>query len=524
MDTNKIRIFDTTLRDGEQSPGAAMTAEQKLQIARALRDLGVDVIEAGFPISSKIQFDGVKEIADVLQKESNQKESPYIVALARCVEKDIDAAYDATKNNDKKAVHIFIATSPIHMEYKLKKTPEEVLATVKKMISYAKNKGFEHIEFSAEDASRSEFDFLVEVFRTAIDNGATTINVPDTVGYAIPHEYGELIGKLKKAIPEFNDKVYLSVHCHNDLGLANANAISAVVNGATQVEVTINGIGERAGNTALEEFVMSLDTRKDLINKTTNINKKLLYPTSKQLIHLTGLVPARNKPIIGENVFIHESGIHQDGMIKNRQTYEIINPEMIGRDSDTLVLGRHSGMNGFKTRLEKLGIKIEPKEKLEEAFQKFSELADTKKEVYDDDLFVILGDIVNDIPEGYSLKYHSIFSEKDFTSTEKVNQSARVELIKGNKKGNVYEAASSSGDGPVDAIFKAITKITKVEPVLKEYIVQAVSSGTDAQGEVKLSLEIKGEVYNGRGSSTDVIEASAKAYLNAINKHLFVKK
>lgn len=498
-----IRIFDTTLRDGEQSPGASMNPQQKLEIARALDRLGVNVIEAGFPISSKAQFEAVKMIADHLS-------GPYIAGLARCVKKDIDAVYEATKDNEKRMLHTFLATSPIHMEYKLKKKPDQVLALIEEMVSYSK-KYFDHIEFSPEDASRTEYDFLVKVINTAIKSGANTINIPDTVGYSLPFEYGELIAKLRKDIPQFGDGVYLSVHCHNDLGLANANAVSAVYNGATQVEVTINGIGERAGNTALEEFVMALKTRNDLMQKTTTINTELIYTTSKLLTHLTGLVPARNKPIIGENVFIHESGIHQDGVIKHPETYEIMKPETIGRDSETLVLGRHSGMHGFKIRLDKLGIVFEDNKQLEEAFERFSELADKKKEVYDDDLFVILGDLIGTIAEGYILVYHNINSGNTIVPT------ATVKIKKG---GSVKEAACT-GDGPVDAIYKAIDQITNVKTKLTEYIVQGVSSGKDAQGEVKLALEIEGGIYNGRGSSTDIVEASAKAYINAVNKYSY---
>lgn len=501
MDT--IRIFDTTLRDGEQSPGASMTPQQKFEIAKALEKIGVDVIEAGFPISSKAQFDAVKMIADQIKK-------PYIAGLARCVKKDVDAVYESTKSSKNRMLHIFIATSPIHMEFKLKKTPAQVLKTVEEMMQYS-SKYFDQIEFSAEDASRSEYKFLVEVVNVAIKNGATSINIPDTVGYAIPEQFGELIAKLKKDILEFSDNVYLSVHCHNDLGLANANAISAVINGATQVEATINGIGERAGNTAMEEFVMALNTRKDFINKKTNIKTELIYPTSKLLTHLTGLVPARNKPIIGDNVFIHESGIHQDGVIKHRQTYEIMKPKDIGRDSETLVLGRHSGMHGFKARLKKLGIDLKNEKDMQTAFERFSKLADRKKEVYDDDLFVILSDMVGKIQKGYSLEYHNINSGNTIIPT------ATIKIKKGEK---MFEAACT-GDGPVDAIFRAIDMITSVNTKLVEYIVQGVSSGKDAQGEVKLALEIKDKIYNGRGSSTDIVEASAKAYLNAVNKLFF---
>jgi len=501
MDT--IRLFDTTLRDGEQSPGASMNPLQKLEIAKALDRLGIDIIEAGFPISSKAQFDSVKMIAEQVTK-------PYIAGLARCVQKDIDAVYESTKASSKRMLHVFLATSPIHMKYKLKKTPDEVLNIIEEMLIYSK-KFFEYIEFSPEDGSRTEYDFLVKVIQTAIKNGANTINIPDTVGYALPGEFGELIAKLKKDIPQFNDGVYLSVHCHNDLGLANANAISAVINGANQVEVTINGIGERAGNTAIEELVMAINTRKDLINKKTNIKTELLYPASKLLTHLTGLVLARNKPIVGENAFIHESGIHQDGVIKHKETYEIMKPEMIGRDSETLVLGRHSGMHGFTTRLEKLGIILHDKEQLQKAYERFSELADRKKEVYEDDLLAILSDLIDRIPEGYILEYHNVNSGNTIIPT------ATIKL----KKGEEYFDAACTGDGPVDAIFKAIDKITGIDTKLTEYIVRGVSSGKDAQGEVQLSLLINNIIYNGRGSSTDVVEASAKAYLNAINKYYF---
>ncbi len=500
-----IRIFDTTLRDGEQSPGASMNPQQKLEIAMALERLGIDIIEAGFPISSKAQFDAVKMIAEQVAK-------PYIAGLARSVQKDVDAVYQATKACNKKMLHIFIATSPIHMQYKLKKSPNEVINTIEEMLQYSK-KYFDNIEFSPEDASRTDYDFLIKAINTAIKKGATTINIPITVVYAIPFEFGELIARLKKDIPQFSDGVYLSVHCHNDLGLSNANAVSAVVNGANQVEVTINGIGERAGNTALEEFVMTLKTRKDLIKKTTNIKTELIYSTSKLLTHITGLVPARNKPIVGENVFIHEAGIHQDGVIKHKQTYEIMQPKSIGRDSETLVLGRHSGMHGFKTRVDKLGIIFQNDEQLKKAFEKFSELADRKKEVYDDDLFVILSDIIGVITEGYILVYNNINSGNTIIPT------ATIKLKKGE---NIYESACT-GDGPVDAIFKAIDKISGIETKLMEYIVQGVSTGKDAQGEVKLTLQINEKMYNGRGSSTDIVEASAKAYLNAINKYFFTK-
>lgn len=501
MDT-KIKIFDTTLRDGEQSPGASMSAAHKLEVAKALEKMGVDIIEAGFPVSSQEQFEGVRLISEALTDST-------VAGLARCVKEDIDAVNEATRKAQKRLLHIFIATSPIHMEYKLKRKPEQVLETVREMICYARP-FFDQIEFSAEDASRSEFDFLVKVFQTAIEAGATAINVPDTVGYAIPSQFGDLIRKLKEAIPQFGRTVDLSVHCHNDLGLATANTLAAVANGATQVEVTINGIGERAGNTALEELVMALNTRADFFHKTTNIDTKRIYPTSRLLTYMTGLMPARNKPIIGDNVFLHESGIHQDGFIKHRETYEIMKPEQVGRESDSLVLGRHSGMNGFKSRLERLGIRLDDQEKLQEAFQKFSTLADLKKEVYDDDLLSIIGEVYGAIKEGFVLTYLNINSGNTIIPT------ATVRLL---RKGQTYEAAAT-GDGPIDAAFNAIDQLMDVKVgSLCEYLVQGVGTGKDAQGEVKLSLNINNSLYTGRGISTDVIEASVKAYLNAVNRY-----
>ncbi len=502
--SNVIKIFDTTLRDGEQSPGAAMNALQKLEVAKALDRMGVDIIEAGFPVSSKEQMEGVRLISETVT-------NSIVVGLARCVKGDVDAVYEATKSAKKKMLHIFIATSPIHMEFKLRKKPDEVLATIDEMIRYSK-KYFDLIEFSAEDASRSDFDFLVQAYKTAIAAGATTINVPDTVGYSIPEEFGCVIARLCEAIPQFGKTVDLSVHCHNDLGLANANALSAVKNGATQVECTINGIGERAGNTAMEEFVMALNTRFDYFGKKTKIDTTLIYSTSKLLTHVTGLVPARNKAIVGDNVFIHESGIHQDGVIKHRETYEIMKAESIGRTADSLVLGRHSGMNGFKTRLDTLGVKLNSKEQLDDAFKRFSELADAKKEVYDDDLFVIIGDLLGTVREGWFLQYLNINSGNTIIPT------ATIKLTKG---ADIFQAAAT-GDGPVDAVCNAIDKIIGIETSLSEYIVQGVSSGKDAQGEVKVSVSIKGSIYSGRGASTDVIEASGKAYLNAINKYCMI--
>ena len=502
---NFIRIFDTTLRDGEQSPGASMTMEQKLEIAKALDRLGVDIIEAGFPVSSEVQFNAVKTII----KEVNR---PKIAVLARTVKKDIDVANDATLGLKNRMLHTFIATSPIHMEHKLKKSPNEVLKMVEEGVSYGK-KFFDDIEFSAEDASRSDINFLIEVFKTAIKSGATTINVPDTVGWITPDEFGDIIKKIKMAIPEFNDRIYLSVHCHNDLGLATANTINAIINGANQAEVTINGIGERAGNTPLEEVVMILTSREDFLHKKTNIKIENIYPTSKLLTRLTGILPSVNKPIVGDNVFVHESGIHQDGVIKNRETYEIIDPKSIGRDIDNLVLGRHSGINGFKTALSKFGIVFDDENKLKEAYNSFNKLADIKKNVFIDDLIVIWSNLIDKNQNVYDFVYHQI------TTGSNIVHKATVKL----KKGEEEYIRSEHGDGPVDSLFNAIDSIVNIDSVLKEYIVKGISDGKDSQGEVLVTLDIDEKQYNGKGISTDIIEASGKAYLNAINKYLLLK-
>jgi len=499
----RIKIFDTTLRDGEQSPGASMSVEEKVEMALMLEALGVDLIEGGFPVSSPVQFEGVKRVAEAVSE-------PTVVALARCVEKDIDAAYEALKNAKKRKIHVFIATSPLHRKYKLKMEKDEILRRIEKYVNYAK-KYSELVEFSPEDASRTELPFLVEVVKTAIKAGATTINIPDTVGYSLPDEFGNIIKTLKEGVPGI-ESVDISVHCHNDLGLALINSIFAIKNGADQVEVTLNGIGERAGNCALEELVMAMKVRKDLLDFETGIKTELIYPASRLLIHITGLIPARNKPIIGENVFLHESGIHQDGVLKMRETYEIMKPENIGRSSDTLVLGRHSGKHAVKKKLESYGVKLD-KEKFQKVFEKFLELADKKKEVYDDDLISIVSDVLREPIYGYKLLHFHVHTGNTLIPTAAVKLKLRDEE---------YEAAET-GNGPVDAIFKAVDKITGFETKLEEYIIQAVGSGKNAQGEVKLTLRINGELASGRGISTDIVEASVVAYINAINKYLITK-
>lgn len=499
----KIKIFDTTLRDGEQSPGAAMTVEQKVKMAMALDRLGVNRIEAGFPVSSPVQFDGVKRISGVVKHATT-------VALARCKKEDIDAAAQSLAEASHPMLHLFIATSPLHREYKLKMNKQEILASIADMMDYAR-KYFDEIEFSAEDASRTESDFLIESIKTAIDHGATTINIPDTVGYAIPSEFGQLIRTISTSLPRFKAQgIDLSVHCHNDLGLAVANSITAIQNGATQVEVTLNGIGERAGNCSMEELVMAMRVRNDLIGFHTTIRTEQLFATSKLLQNITGLIIARNKPIFGDNVFSHESGIHQHGMLNHPDTYEIMKPQHIGRSAETLVMGRHSGKHSFRDKLKEYGIRL-TKEQFEMAFRRFTHVADLKKEVYDEDIFSIVASILGKFTDGYQLDYFHIYSGNTLipTATVKIKQNGK-DLI-----------TAETGDGPVDALFRAIDAVVGLNIRLKEYLVYAIGSGKDAQGQVKLIAEINGSNFVGKGSSTDIIEASALAYLNAINRFLF---
>ena len=495
---DRVWIFDTTLRDGEQSPGASMSVEQKLEIGAQLARLGVDVIEAGFPISSPHQFEACKLIA-------RQVKGPAIAALARALEKDIDSAAEALKGAERSRIHTFLATSPIHMEYKLRKSPDEVLEMAVKAVRYARGRAAE-VEFSPEDGSRSEVPFLCRLIEKVIDAGATVINVPDTVGYAVPEEFAAFLKAILEGTPNF-DKAVLSVHCHNDLGMAVANSIAAVRAGARQVEVTVNGIGERAGNASLEEFVMALNVRKDFLPFTTGVNTKQIWNTSRMVANTIGFPIARNKPITGENAFAHESGIHQDGVLKKRETYEIMTPESVGRDSSQLVLGRHSGLHGFKTRLAQLGLALADAE-LKKAYERFLEIADRKKEVFDDDLYIIVSDQLGHGVETYTLDYFNIQSGNLAVPT------ATVRLRSGGER---HEEAAT-GDGPVDAIFNAIDRALGVSTRLLEYVVQAVTPGREALGEVSVSLEIDGRKFIGRGASTDILEASAKAYVNALNR------
>ncbi|MCK9267006.1 2-isopropylmalate synthase [bacterium] len=498
----KVLIFDTTLRDGEQSPGASLTSEEKIKIAEQLEKLGVDIIEAGFPITSTDDAKAVRIISERIKK-------PVICALARCVNKDIEAAVKALEKATKPRLHIFLATSEIHREYKLKKAKGEILKIAAEKTRFAK-KFIDDIEFSPEDASRTEPEFLLEFAKTVAGEGATTLNIPDTVGFATPYEYATLIKFLKERLPS---KIVISVHCHNDLGLAVANSLAAIANGARQIECTINGIGERAGSAALEEIVMNLAIKKGFYNLETNINTKEIYRTSRMVASLTGIPVQPNKAIVGENAFRHESGIHQDGVLKNRETYEIMSSETIGKPASELVLGKHSGRHALKARLETLGFYLEDSQ-LDKVFEKFKKLADKKKDITDIDLIVIAEEEETRTGEPiYTLDYFHILSGSSTIP------SATVRI---KKDDNVFEDASR-GDGPVDAIYKAIDRITGITPILKDYKISAITGGKDAQGEVMVSLEIDSVRVVDKGFSTDIIEASAKAYINAINRYLMRK-
>lgn len=498
----KVLIFDTTLRDGEQSPGASLTSDEKLKIALQLEKLGVDIIEAGFPITSEDDAKAVGIIAE------NIKDS-IVCALARCKDEDINVALKSLEKAKKPRLHLFLATSEIHRKYKLKKAKGEIIKIAKEKVRYAK-KFIDDIEFSPEDASRTEPDFLLDVCKAVIEEGAKTVNIPDTVGYAIPEEFGKLIRFLRENLPQ---NIIISVHCHNDLGLAVANSLIAILNGARQVECTINGIGERAGNASLEEIVMNLVVRKNYYKVETNINTREIYKTSRLVSTLTGIPVQPNKAIVGRNAFRHEAGIHQDGILKHRLTYEIMDPKIIGIPESELVLGKHSGRHALRERLKNLGFEFDD-EKFEVIFEKFKKLADKKKEIHDVDLIALAEEEIISIKPVYSLEYFHIISGSSTIP------SATVKLRKGKK---VIEDASR-GDGPVDALYKAIDRITKIAPVLKEYKITAITGGKDAQGEVSVTLEINGKTVYGKGVSTDIIEASGKAYINAINFYLAREK
>ncbi len=494
----KIYIFDTTLRDGEQSPGASLSSDAKLKIARQLSRLKVDAIEAGFPASSPGDYQSVKLIAEKVR-------GPVITALARCIKKDIDLAVSALKPAKRKRLHVFLATSAIHRKYKLRKAKEEILKLAVDSLRYAR-KLCSEVEFSPEDASRTEPDYLCEVVEAVIDAGASVVNIPDTVGYATTGEFGQLIRKIRDNVPNIGNAI-ISVHCHNDLGLATSNSLAAVINGARQVECTINGIGERAGNASLEELVMILKTRKDYFNYTTSVKTEEIHKTSRMVSSLTGIHVQPNKAIVGENAFRHEAGIHQDGILKKKSTYEIMNPESIGLMESKLVLGKHSGRHAFKKRLSDIGFRFSDAD-LERAFARFKKLADKKKEIYDEDLEAIVEDEISTVPEIFKLVYvHT-------TSGTRTVPTATVKLKVGGKI--IQDAAC--GDGPVDAAYKTIDRITGMGAKLVDYSLRAVTSGKDALGEVTVRIKKGNKTVTGRGTSTDVIEASAKAYINAVNK------
>lgn len=495
----KIKIFDTTLRDGEQSPGCTMNLTEKLEMASELDKLGVDIIEGGFAICSDDDFNAIREISKIVK---NAK----LASLSRCNNNDIDRAYEALKDAKNPMLHTFIATSDIHLKYKLEMTREQVLKNIKESVSYAKTK-FEFIEFSAEDASRSDREFLVEAYSTAIESGATTINVPDTVGYSMPLEMADLIKYLKKNVKGI-DNVDISVHCHDDLGLGTANSLSAVLAGATQVECTINGIGERAGNASLEEIVMGIKTRKDFYNAYTDINTKHIYKISKLLSTISGMVIAPNKAIVGANAFAHEAGIHQHGVLKERSTYEIMNVEDIGIPQNKMVLGKHSGKHAFKDRVESLGYDIDEKT-LETAFINFKSLADKKKIVTDSDIeALIIGNNDTENPN-FTLNRFMVNDGSDIESF------ATVSILDNNN--NISEGIGK-GNGPIDAAFTAIDSITSSKAKLVNYNIQAITEGEDALGEVTVKLSANDKTVIGRAVGTDIIEASLKAYVNGLNK------
>jgi 2-isopropylmalate synthase len=499
-----IKIFDTTLRDGEQSAGINLNVEEKLRIANQLARLNVDVIEAGFAIASPGDFAGIQAIAREIKGVT-------VCSLARALKADIDRAWEALQEAESPRIHTFIATSDIHMQYKLNKEPDQVVAMAVEAVKHARSL-CPDVEFSAEDATRSDWDFLCRIFGEVIKAGATTINIPDTVGYAIPSEFGKLIAYVKANTPGI-DNISISVHCHNDLGLAVANSVAAVENGADQVECTINGLGERAGNAALEEFVMGLKTRAEYIRSVTRIQSEQIHRSSLLVSTLTGKPVQHNKAIVGSNAFAHEAGIHQDGILKNRMTYEIMTPESVGLSQSQLVLGKHSGKHAVKNRLEDMGYNLEDAE-LVQTYQRFIELADKKKEVTDSDLEALVRDQTQNVADLYVLDYLHVSTGNSTIPT------ATIRL----KQNAVSIQEASCGDGPIDAIYKAIDRITGLDVKLDEYNIKAVTSGQDALGEVVVKVKENGNAFVGRGVSTDIIEASTLAYLHAVNKIVQMKK
>ncbi|QDU70422.1 2-isopropylmalate synthase [Mucisphaera calidilacus] len=500
--TTRIRIFDTTLRDGEQSPGASLNHAEKVEIARQLERLGVDVIEAGFPITSVGDFESVRAIGQ-------EVEGPIVAGLSRCVPRDIDRAGEALKDAHKPRIHVFCATSKIHREHKLRKAFDEIVKLSVDSVRRARE-FVDDVEFSPEDGSRTELNYLAEITAAVIEAGATTVNIPDTVGYSVPAEYGHIFAELRRQIPEIDrDGIYLSSHCHNDLGLAVANSLAAVAGGARQVECTINGIGERAGNAALEEIVMALRTRSDHFGRyVTNIDTTRIYPTSRMVSSLTGLSVQRNKAVVGDNAFAHESGIHQDGVLKHRETYEIMDPRDIGVPASKLVLGKHSGRHALADRLEQLGYSVE-ESMLQQVYERFKALADKKKDVYDEDIEAIVDQLMEKSRALWTLKQFQVIAGTGAMPT------ATVTLADSSGQ---EKTEASVGDGPVDAIYSAIQSITGVRVRLEDFATRSITQGKDAQGEVQVRVDHHGQKARGRGLSTDTVEAATLAYLAAINR------
>ncbi len=499
--SDRLIIFDTTLRDGEQSPGASMTRDEKVRIARALERMHVDVIEAGFPIASPGDFEAVQAVARTIQDST-------VCGLARALDKDIDRAGEALREANSGRIHTFIATSPIHMKMKLRMEPDQVLEQAVHAVTRAR-KYTDNVEFSPEDAGRSELDFLCRVIEAVIDAGAGTVNIPDTVGYNVPEQFGELIHNLRERVPN-SDKAVFSVHCHNDLGLAVANSLSAVMHGARQVECTINGLGERAGNASLEEVVMAVKTRRDIMPCTVDhLDTTQIVPTSRLVAGITGFAVQPNKAIVGANAFAHESGIHQDGVLKNRETYEIMRAEDVGWTANRMVLGKHSGRNAFRTRLRELGVEFASEEELNDAFARFKALADKKHEIYDEDLQALVTESGLEAEnEHYKLVALRVCSETGETPVASITL-----RVNGDER-----SAEAPGSGPVDASFKAIEKLADSGAELQLYSVSNITTGTDSQGEVTVRLEKGGRIVNGQGADTDIVIASARSYINALNK------
>jgi 2-isopropylmalate synthase len=504
--SERVAIFDTTLRDGEQSPGCSMNLEEKLRMARQLDALGVDIIEAGFPIASEDDFAAVREVAKTCRR-------PIIAALCRTTPEDIERAWEALSYAARPRIHTFVATSDIHLQYKLQKSREEVLEMACKAVRLAK--GFaDDVEFSAEDATRSDLDYLCQIIAAVIDEGANVVNIPDTVGYTIPSEYTHIIQTLKTRVPNI-DRATISVHCHNDLGLAVANSLAAVDAGARQIECTINGIGERAGNASLEEIVMALRVRKDLMPYEYGVTTEELFRSSQTLSNITGVMVQPNKAVVGKNAFAHEAGIHQHGVLKNRITYEIMTPESVGVKTNSIVLGKHSGRHALNKKYEEMGYTLSRPE-LDKAYKLFTKLADQKKEIFEEDLMAILHDGIAQIPERFKLRA--------VQATAGTSTLATALVTLADTETEISDTQTAAGDGPVNAIYEAIDKITGLKGGLVDYTVRSITRGADAVGEVFVHVEFDGVSYTGKAASTDIVDASARAYLNAVNKALYAKE